>query len=174
MTLFVVDVEADGPAPGLYSMVSFGVVEYTSSGPGAGYMGEVAPISDKWIPSALAVANVTREQHLSYQHPSVVMLHFLEWLARHNKSGRPVFVSDNSAFDWQFMNYYLHAYTGDNPFGHSARRIGDFYAGLQGDFYARQDWKRLKKTKHTHNPLDDAMGNCEALAAIMPAKRNKA
>ncbi len=174
MTLFVVDTEADGPAPGLFSMVSFGVVEYTSTGPGATYMGEVAPISEKWIPSALAVSGVSREQHLAYPSPAIVMPHFVEWVLATNKSGsRPVFVSDNPAFDWQFMNYYLWAYTDSNPFGHSARRIGDFYAGLQNDFYARQDWKKFKKTKHTHNPLDDAMGNCEALAAIMPAPRPK-
>lgn len=175
MTLFVVDIEADGPAPGLFSMVSFGVVEFTPTGPGATYMGELAPISEKWIPEALAVSGVSREQHLAYPTPFIVMPHFAQWLERTNKPGtRAVFVSDNPAFDWQFMNYYLWAYNAGNPFGHSARRIGDFYAGLQGDFFARQDWKKLKKTKHTHNPLDDAMGNCEALAAIMPEKRVKA
>lgn len=174
MTLFVVDVEADGPAPALFSMVSFGAVEFTSKGPGATYMGEVAPISESWIPDALAVSGVSREQHLAYQKPEIVMPHFAAWVTRVNKPGtRPVFVSDNPAFDWQFMNYYLWAYNAGNPFGFSARRIGDFYAGLQGDFFARQDWKKLKITKHTHNPLDDAMGNCEALAAIMPTSGRK-
>ena len=174
MTLFVVDTEADGPAPGLFSMVSFGVVEFTPQGPGKTYMGEVAPISERWIPSALAVSGVSREQHLAYQKPEIVMPHFAAWVNSVNKPGtRATLVSDNPAFDWQFMNYYLWAYNDGNPFGHSARRIGDFYAGLQGDFFARQDWKKLKTTKHTHNPLDDAMGNCEALAAIMPAPRQK-
>ena len=29
------------------------------------------------------------------------------------------------------------------------------------------EWKRkLRKTKHTHNPVDDAMGNAEALLAM--------
>ena len=173
MTLFVVDTEADGPAPGLFSMVSFGVVEFTSQGPGETYMGEVAPISPKWIPSALAVTGVSREQHLAYPDPKIVMPDFAAWVQRVNKPGsRAVFVSDNPAFDWQFMNYYLWAYNDGNPFGHSARRIGDFYAGLQGDFFARQDWKKLKITKHTHNPLDDAKGNCEALAAIMPSAKS--
>ena len=26
-----------------------------------------------------------------------------------------------------------------------------------------QNFKHLRKTKHTHNPVDDAMGNVEAL-----------
>jgi len=28
---------------------------------------------------------------------------------------------------------------------------------------SRASWKHLRKTKHTHNPVDDAMGNAEAL-----------
>jgi hypothetical protein len=48
--------------------------------------------------------------------------------------GRPVFVSDNPAFDFQWINHgFWHALRG-NPFGHSGRRIGDYYAGLVGDF----------------------------------------
>ncbi len=172
MSLFIVDVEADGPAPGLYSMVSFGVVAYTRNGPGDSFYGKVRPISEQWIESALAVSGITREQHREFPEPAVEMARFVQWLDATNHGGRPVFVSDNPAFDWQFMNYYLWAYTNSNPFGHSARRIGDFYAGLQNDFFARQDWKRLRKTKHTHNPVDDAKGNAEALYTLMAQCKN--
>lgn len=81
------------------------------------------------------------------------------------------FVSDNPAYDWQFINYYFHLFLQRNPFGHSARRIGDFYAGLVGDFYAAQKWKRLRITKHTHDPVDDAMGNAEAFTRIIRGER---
>jgi hypothetical protein len=74
-----------------------------------------------------------------------------------------VFVSDNPAFDAQFINYYLLRYCGSNPFGFSARRIGDLYAGWKGDATKSNDWKRLRKTKHTHHPVDDSRGNAEAL-----------
>jgi hypothetical protein len=57
---------------------------------------------------------------------------FATWLQEHTK-GRPVFVSDNVAFDWQFINYYFHRFCGRNPFGFSGRRIGDLYAGLVKD-----------------------------------------
>jgi hypothetical protein len=166
MALFVVDVEADGPAPGLFSMVSFGVVKVDKTGPGVSFYGKVAPISDDFIPDALAVSGFSREEHLQFEKSEIVMPRFLEWLAEANGTGRPSFVSDNPAFDWQFMNYYLWRFTKGNPFGHSARRIGDFYAGLQRDFYARQDWKNLRQTKHTHNPVDDAKGNVEALVQL--------
>jgi hypothetical protein len=90
---------------------------------------------------------------------------FAVWLTQHSK-GRPVFVSDNVAFDWQFINYYLHKFTGSNPFGFSGRRIGDLYCGLVKDMGAGSAWKKLRKTPHTHNPVDDAKGNAEALVAI--------
>ena len=90
---------------------------------------------------------------------------FKDWL----KQFKPpyVFISDNPAFDWQWINFYFWKYYGENPFGHSARRIGDFYAGLKQDFSSTQKWKRYRKTKHTHNPVDDAMGNAEALEKLL-------
>ena len=87
---------------------------------------------------------------------------FAAWLDQHSK-GRPVFVSDNLAFDWQFINYYLHRFLGHNPFGFSGRRIGDLYAGLVKDAYKATAWKKYRVTRHTHNPVDDARGNAEAL-----------
>jgi hypothetical protein len=60
---------------------------------------------------------------------------------------------------------------GDNPFGHSGRRIGDYHAGLAGDFRRAQDWKRFRVTPHDHNPVNDAMGNVEAFETIQRLHR---
>lgn len=159
--LFVVDVEADGPCPGLYSMVCFGAVELES---GKVFYGQTGSVTEKWVPEALAVSGFTREQHVAFPHPRVTMTRFTGWL---QAGPRPVFVSDNPAFDWQFINYYFHRYVGSNPFGFSARRIGDLYSGLVGDLRASNDWKKLRKTAHTHDPVDDARGNAEALREII-------
>jgi hypothetical protein len=164
MSLFVVDIEADGPAPGLYSMVSLGCVRVDRDLKTA-FKATFAPISGQWVPEALAVSGITREQHMAYPDPAAGMVTFAGFL-KDASQGRPVFVSDNPAFDWQWVNYYFHRYLGDNPFGHSARRIGDLYAGLTGDFAAAHGWKLLRRTEHTHDPLDDAMGNAEALIAF--------
>ena len=86
---------------------------------------------------------------------------FAAWLD--GLDGRPVFVSDNPAFDWQHINWALWNRVGRNPFGHSARRIGDFYAGTRGDWRDTTGWKRWRKTSHDHNPVNDARGNCEAV-----------
>jgi len=159
----VVDVEADGPCPGMFSMVSFAAVPVFG---GDAFKALVRPISNRWVPEALAVSRITRHEHEGYPHPMQEMKRFVSWLEA--LGGRPVFWSDNPAFDWQFVNYYLHAFTeSGNPFGHSARRIGDLYAGHVGRLPAHTEWKRFRKTPHTHDPVDDARGNAEALAIII-------
>ncbi len=163
MSLIVVDVESDGPSPGHYSMVSFGaiVVEPSLS---RTFFGKVRPISERFLPEALAVCGVTRDEHLRHDEPGVVMAAFEAWVKASSK-GRPVFCSDNLAFDWQFINWYFHETLGHNPFGWSGRRIGDLYCGMVKDGYAT--WKHLRKTAHTHHPVDDARGNAEALLAMI-------
>lgn len=163
MPLIVVDVEADGPCPGLYSMVCFGaVVVEPDFKPENRFYGKTCPISELWKPEALAISGFTREQHEEFPDPLETMRKFEIWIKR--IPGRPIFISDNPAFDWQFINYYCHSYLDANPFGFSARRIGDLWCGLRKD--ARAQWKHLRKTKHTHDPVDDALGNCEALLEI--------
>lgn len=96
---------------------------------------------------------------------------FDKWLYQFRGEGQLIFMSDNPAYDWQWINFYFHRYFNRNPFGHSARRIGDFYAGLVGDFRASSKWKRLRVTKHDHNPVHDALGNAEAFRRILKGER---
>lgn len=161
MSFVIVDVESDGPIPAEFSMVCFGVVLFDDALDKTFY-GKTRPISDRFISEALAVSGFSREQHLGFDDPRAAMESFASWLDQHAK-GRPVFVSDNVAFDWQFINYYFHRFLGRNPFGFSGRRIGDLYAGLVKDASKATEWKKFRVTKHTHNPVDDAKGNAEAL-----------
>lgn len=159
MSLYIVDVESDGPAPGLYSMVCFGAVKLSDELDETFY-GQTRPITDAFVPEALAISGFSRADHEGFDDPEPVMKAFAEWVTS-TSNGRPVFISDNPAFDWQFINYYLHRFVGSNPFGFSARRIGDLYCGMQMNAYA--GWKHLRKTTHDHHPVNDAKGNAEAL-----------
>lgn len=146
-------------------MVCFGAV-LISDGLHETFYGETAPVSDFWDDKALAVSGFTRTQHNQFPSPRDEMIRFEQWLQK-TSSGRPVFISDNPAFDWQWINYYFHQYVGRNPFGFSARRIGDLYCGMKMDASLNSEWKRLlRKTRHTHNPVDDARGNAEAVLAM--------
>ena len=57
---------------------------------------------------------------------------FARWLAAHS-TGRPMFISDNNGFDWQFINWYFHHFLGKNPFGHSSTNLGSLYKGVVKD-----------------------------------------
>jgi hypothetical protein len=74
-------------------------------------------------------------------------------------------VSDNAGFDWQFVNYYFHRFVGRNPFGFSPLSLTSLYKGFARDM--RACFRRLRRTRHTHNALDDARGNAEALLALV-------
>jgi DNA polymerase III epsilon subunit-like protein len=163
MSIYVVDVESDGPCPGKHSMVSFGAV-LVEPGLARTFRGRTRPISEVWVPEALAISGVTRAEHLGYDEPAVVMEAFEKWVLETSK-GRPVLFSDNLSFDWQFINYYFHQQLGRNPFGWSGRRIGDLYCGMVKDAYAT--WKHLRKTAHDHDPVNDAKGNAEAILAMV-------
>jgi Exonuclease len=159
MAYVMVDVEADGPIPGDYSMVCLGAV-LVREGLDETFYGRLRPISDRWVPEALAVSGFTREETLGFDDPKRVMEGFAGWLKQSVK-GRPYFVSDNNGFDWQFVNWYFWRFTGANPFGHSSTNLGSLYKGLVRDTF--QNFKHLRKTPHTHHPVDDAKGNAEAL-----------
>lgn len=159
MSLIIVDVESDGPVPCDYSMVCFGAVVFDES-LNKTFYGKTRPISDKYQPETLTISGFSRQKHLLFDDPKDVMINFKNWI-KENSDGKPVFISDNPCYDWQWINYYFHHFVGENPFGYSGRRIGDLFCGMKGD--ARASWKHLRKTVHDHNPVNDAIGNAEAL-----------
>jgi len=163
MSWFSVDCESDGPCPPLYSLVCFGAVKIDDKLDKTFY-GQTEPISNDYQSEALAISGFSRKEHNEFFDPEQVFKNFKYWIEEVTID-RPIMVSDNPAYDWQWINYYFHKYTGSNPFGFSARRIGDIYCGMMKDVKA--PWKhKLRKTKHTHNPVDDAKGNAEAVLAM--------
>lgn len=160
MSLFVVDVESDGPIVGVHSMVCFGAVKVSDLS--KTFYGQTEPISKEYVESALNVSGFTREEHMKFQKPIITMEEFTVWVMDNNDKGTiPVLISDNNGYDACWINYYMHRFVGSNVFGWSSRRIGDLYGGLIGN--ASESWKHLRKTKHTHHPVDDAMGNAEVI-----------
>lgn len=162
MSYIMVDIESDGPIPGDFSMICFGAV-VVEEGLERSFYGQLRPISERYIPEALAVSGFTREQTMAFPEPESVMRNFAEWL-RGVSTDRLLFISDNNGFDWQFINWYFHHFTGANPFGFSSTNLGSLYKGLVKDTF--QTFKHLRRTKHTHHPVDDAKGNAEALLAM--------
>ncbi len=160
--LIFVDCEATGPCVGKGYLTEFGAVAYPSRQSFHGILYEAKPKPDNPTLSEIVSRKATEEE---------VFAEFEKWLIDVCKNQKPIFVSDNIAFDWQWINYWFHHTLGKNPFGWSGRRISDFYAGLVGDFSHTQQWKKLRITKHDHNPVNDALGNLEAFERILKGER---
>ena len=158
----MVDIESDGPIPGDYSMVSFGAV-LVNDQLDTTFYGKLKPISDKYDPEALAVSGHSREEVLTFDDPAKVMADFAIWI-KNVCNDRPIFISDNNGFDWMFICWYFHHFTGNNPFGFSSQNLGSLFKGIEKDTF--KTFKHLRKTRHTHNPVDDAKGNAEALLTM--------
>jgi hypothetical protein len=160
--LIFVDCEANGKCPSMGQLTEFGAVAYPSRATFHGVLVERRPSKEDQR-FKVATGKTFNEKE--------VFEKFENWILTVTKHERPIFVSDNPAFDWQWINDGFWRTLGRNPFGHSARRISDFYAGLVGDFMDSQSWKKLRITKHDHNPVNDAMGNVEAFERLLKGER---
>ncbi len=163
----IVDVEASGPCPGLGSMTEVGAVLFSEPPFPVRFYGHLAPITNV-TGSEVEIAGIKP----GGDPPGEVMDRFRGWIEASRIQGkRPIFVSDNPAFDFQWTHYYFCHYLGSDPFGWSGRRIGDIYAGLVRS--TRRPWKRLRETPHDHNPVNDALGNAEALHKMIEYAKGK-
>ena len=160
--LVFVDCEARGKSPVRGTMTEFGAVHFATR-----YSFHGRLFDGKPDPANPAVPLIG-ERHASDLEVARNLTDWLDSLKRDgNMPGRPVLVSDNPAYDFMWIAAMLDSAEMDNPFGHSGRRISDFWAGVQGNWNDTQSWKRFRKTPHDHNPVNDAMGNVEAFAHIL-------
>ena len=170
MSWIMVDIEADGPIPGDYSMIELGAIVVDEKLDKT-FHARLRPITDDWKKEALEVCGYTRQETMEFDDPATVMFDFKHWIEEINPR-RPMFISDNNGFDWQFINWYFYHFIGSNPFGFSSTNLGSFYKGLERNFFV--NFKHLRKTKHTHNALDDAKGNAEAFLTLINTYKVKA
>jgi hypothetical protein len=127
---FSADVEADGPIPGEYSMLSFGLAvagrfdgtSFEGCDPGeATFYRELRPISDRVDREALAVSGLGRDKLARVgTEPSEAMRAAAMWISAHAAAARPVLVAYPLGFDWMFMHWYFVRFHGSSPFGFSS------------------------------------------------------
>ena len=171
------DIEADGPIPGRYSMLSFGSAAFLADKtrvsvfaanletlPGAAQDPETM---QWWSQQPLAWA-VRRENP---QSPEVAMPEYATWLDE--LPGKPVFVGYPAAYDFMFVYWYLMAFAGRSPFSFSAIDIKSMAMVMLGTEYRRSAKRNMPRRwfenlPHTHVALEDAIGQgvlfCNMLA----------
>ena len=160
-----VDVEAAGPLPPTYSMLSLGAVAVDS--PKKTFYVELKPINDKFVPDAMQVVGRSLQDFAkSGRDPREAMTAFRDWIVSVAKAGKPVLVGFNATFDWAFVNFYFHQYLGENPFGFGGIDIKSYYMGMTGCAWEDTRSSRIRSqlkgpSPHTHNALDDAVEQAE-------------
>ena len=160
-----VDVEAAGPLPPTYSMLSLGAVAVDD--PQATFYVEFKPLNDKSVPAAMKVVGRTLQDFArAGRDPKDAMVAFRDWLGSVTKAAKPVFVGFNATFDWTFVNFYFHQYLGENPFGIGGIDIKSYYMGMTGCTWEDTRSSRIRSelkgpSPHTHNALDDAVEQAE-------------
>jgi hypothetical protein len=178
------DVETDGPVPGPFSLLSFGLAAIGS------YDGrrferlearestlyrELRPISDEYDPEALAVNELDRDRLLiDGADPALAMTEAANWVRSVSEGHRPILVAYPVAFDWGFLYWYFERYAhGGSPFGHSScLDIRTQYQALAGTVFDRSGKAAMPEflqpsSPHTHNALDDAIEQGELFANLL-------
>jgi len=161
-----VDVETSGPIPGEYSMLSIGACLVDDDTQVFSAKGK--PVNRNADPKALEVTGLSMAKLMAEGEDSAVaMRRFDAWLTRVAGEGAmPVFVGFNAAFDWSFVNYYFHRFTGANPFGFAALDIKSFYMGAAacawGETRSSRMQERLRPQRRAdHDAVHDAIYQAE-------------
>ena len=173
-----VDVEASGPVPGEFSMLSLGacVVGKTEEQ----FYVELKPITDQQDAEAMRVNGLNHDDLQRHgTEPRQAMLAFESWIHHSTPDGyRPIFVAYPATFDWMFVAYYFHRFLARNPFGVSGLDVTSMYAG-QVSTASGPPWtvgqleQRLAADLPlTHNALEDAIAQSAVFEQLL--RRRKA
>jgi hypothetical protein len=180
---FSADVETDGPIPGPYSMLSFGLV-LAGSFDGKRFLRpenyetnfycELKPISDQFEIEALQINGLDRDHLLREgEYPHDAMARASEWIYSHCGTGRPILVAYPLSFDWAFLYWYFVRFSQKgSPFNYShCFDIKTAYAVKANLPIASSGRSHLApglrpESAHTHNALEDAIEQAQVFANL--------
>ncbi|MBU1499952.1 3'-5' exoribonuclease [Patescibacteria group bacterium] len=170
-TYISVDIEASGPIPGEFSLLSIGacIVGQTNRT----FYAELKPLNTNFIQQAMEVNCLSLEKlKAEGEEPARAMARFSQWIKNVSKENRPVFVGFNATFDWSFTHWYFIKFLGRDPFGISGLDIKAYFMAKHQLSWQETNKKKVRslyppKTAHTHNALDDAKEQAEIFAQMI-------
>jgi len=187
MAYISVDVEASGPLPPDYDLLSIGAVRVAADPSGNwtidedGYYVEMKPRTGKEDPGAMAVhgldPKVLRRDGVS---PVETARTFDQWVRSvTTPEDPPIFVGYCANFDWTYINELFHHAGIDNPFGYKALDIRSVAHGV----FADVPWNELTQDTilprigvtplgedDAHHALADARHQAKMLIALLGAR----
>jgi len=179
-----VDIEADGPIPGDYSMLSLGAAAFwpTSREPVNTFKVNLEPLEGAeqdpgtmawWKKQPEAWEKATSEQ----VPPKLAMQMFRDWLKE--LPGKPVFVGYPVTYDQSFVHWYMIHFCDEDPLGFQGLDLKTLAMVLLGTGFKQATKKRMPKKwfegcpPHTHDALDDAIGQGVLFVNLMAEVRNR-
>lgn len=168
----VVDIEASGPSPDLYAMLSLGAA--TISKPVQTFYREFQPDSDLYKDDSLKISGLSM-QFLAEEgsEPKQTLLQFSEWIQDVTPNGKKaIFTAFNAPFDWMFINTYFHRYLGYNPFGHKALDIKALFMGFHRVPFLETSHYQIcehygMQSSLSHHALEDAVQEAQILENLL-------
>ena len=174
-----IDIEADGPVPGLHSMLSLGAAAFTSEG----VLGDTFSVNLKQLPEASEDSRTMRwwaSQPAAWEAcrtepeaPASAMRRFHVWLQhQHDTVGLPVMVAFPAAYDAMWSQWYLHRFVGEDPFRRRAIDVKTLAMVAMGAGYRATTKSSLPRhwrprAEHTHVAVDDAVEQGELFVNIV-------
>jgi DNA polymerase III alpha subunit (gram-positive type) len=181
---FCVDIEASGPVPALYNMVSLGAVAVRRDQGGAWcaederFYVELKPMAPGFDAGAMKVHGLTRahleKEGIASDEAMRRLTAFAEARLR-GSGGRPVFVGHNAVFDWSFVSWYYEKFSLPNPFGYKALDSKSLAMGRLGIGWFETNKERLESLlalpaqdkEQTHRADYDAWYQALILCALL-------
>ncbi|MGD8603264.1 MAG: hypothetical protein PVF49_01695 [Anaerolineales bacterium] len=174
------DVEADGPIPGPYSMISLGMS--VVGHPDQTFYTEIKPISDDFYPDALAVSGLDREKLLQEAPDAKTAMQMaFDWVNNLKELGTPVFLAAPAVWDGMFVHWYFMRFVGQSPFSPTGAGIDlrSYWMGVSGLGWV--DSRKghiinsigLHDLEHTHHAGEDAIELAQIFEAAMQARRDQ-
>jgi len=126
-TYFCVDIEANGPVPGLYDMVSLAAVRVAPDDDGRLRIGtvhylELAPCAPRFDARAAAIHGLDQDRLAAEGLDHAAFCEALSaWVSEQTLPGtEAVFVGHNAPFDWSHVAWLYAEQERPNPFGYKA------------------------------------------------------
>ncbi|MFF4701292.1 exonuclease [Streptomyces chattanoogensis] len=172
-----VDVEADGPIPGPYSMIALGMAVVDR--PDLSFYTELRPISEDFVPQALAVSGLDRDRLVrEAPAPEEAMAAAARWVNGLRAIGRPVFLAAPAVWDGMFVHWYFMRFLGRSPFGVTGSGVDlrSYWMGLTGREWVasrKGDIKQALKLTglpHTHHAGEDARELARVFEAVVESR----
>jgi hypothetical protein len=162
------DVECDGPCPGLNNLLSIGVACFdTENKLISTFERNILEQTEfKSDPDTMDFWSKNKEAwdhcHTDQVEPVVAMKEFGDFLTDLKTRYKIMTLGWPINYDWMWIHYYLHRYYGSNPLGYSAKDIGSYAWAMSKDKTTSDidDFVNSyadPRFPHTHKALDDAL-----------------